>query len=72
MKPDLSYEQLERRRRILRGIFLALAISLFCAGVAVLAVPPETAMDIAIPRAFWGIALLIAGFFVGLFSRLVP
>ena len=72
MKPDLSYEQLERRRRILRWIFFAIAIFLTSTGIAVLAVPPETAMDRAIPRAFWGIALLVAGFFVGLFSRLVP
>ncbi len=72
MKPDLSFEQLERRRCILRWIFLAIAIFLSCAGVAVLAVPPEMAMDKAIPRAFGGIALLVAGFFVGLFSRLVP
>jgi len=72
MKPDLSYEQLERRRRILRWIFLAIAICLTSVGIAFLAVPPETAMDSAIPRAFWGIALLVAGFFVGLFSRLVP
>jgi uncharacterized membrane protein HdeD (DUF308 family) len=72
MKPDLSYEQLERRRHKVRWVFFTIAIFLACAGIAVLAVPPETAMDRAIPRAFLGIALLVAGFFVGLFSSLVP
>lgn len=72
MKTDLSYEQLERRRRILRASILGIALLLIGAGFALLAVPPETSMDRAIARAFWGIALLVAGFFVGLFSRLVP
>ena len=71
MKPDLTYEQLERRRCILRWIILVIALLLTCAGVTVLAVPPETSMEIAIPRAFLGIGLLVAGFFVALMSRQV-
>jgi uncharacterized membrane protein HdeD (DUF308 family) len=72
VKSDLTYEQLERRRRNVRWIVLSIAVLLTVAGCAVLAVPPETSMDRAIPRAFVGMALLVAGFFVALLSRLVP
>jgi uncharacterized membrane protein HdeD (DUF308 family) len=72
MKPDLTYEQLERRRRILRWVFLAIAILLTGAGYALLAVPPETPMEEVITHVVWGMALLVAGFFVALLSRLVP
>lgn len=72
MNPDLSYEKLERRRRILRWIIFAVAILLTGAGYAALAVPPEAPMEEVITRVFWGIGLLIAGFFVAMLSRLVP
>ena len=72
MKPDLTYEQLGRRRRILRWVFLAVAILLTGAGYAFLAVPPEASMESVISRVSWGIGLLIAGFFVAVLSRLVP
>lgn len=71
MKPESSYEQLERRRRHLRGIILTTALVFIVAGVACLAVPPETPMESAIARAFWGIGLLVVGFIVGLCSRIV-
>lgn len=72
MNPDLSYEQLERRRRILRWMIFAVAILLTGAGYAALAVSPDTPMEEVITRVFWGIGLLVAGFFVAMLSRLVP
>jgi len=71
MRPDPSFEQLERRRRNLRWIILAIAMACIAAGVAVLAVPPETPMESAIARVFWGIGLLVAGFIIGLCSNII-
>jgi hypothetical protein len=71
MKPERTYEHLERRRRILRWIFLVLALSLSGGGYFLLYVSPDTALDVAVSRAFWGIILLVAGFFVAMVSRLV-
>lgn len=72
MKSDLTYEQLERRRRNVRWLVLSIAVLLTVAGCVVLAVPPETSMERAISRGFVGMALLIGGFLVALLSRLVP
>lgn len=72
MKNDSSFEQLERRRRAVRHVLLGVALFLSSAGFAALAVPPETAMEQAIPRAFLGIALLVAGFLVAMFTLFVP
>jgi hypothetical protein len=72
MKADLSYETLQRRRRIRSRIVLILAfISIGC-GYAALAVPPDSPMDTAIPRAFLGVALLLIGLFLALISRAMP
>lgn len=71
MKPERTYEHRERRRRILRWIFLVLAVSLSGAGYFLLNVSPETALEVVVSRAFWGIVLLVAGFFVAMVSRLV-
>lgn len=72
MKRDSSFEQLARRRRNVRRVFLTVALLLSCAGLAVLAVPPETAMEQAVPRAFLGIGLLLAGFMVAMLTIFVP
>lgn len=71
VKPDFSLERLERRRRHVRWIILAIASILIAAGVACLAVSPDTPMESAAARAFLGIGLLVAGFVVGLCSRIV-
>lgn len=72
MSIEPSLEQLERRRRLWRRILLVFALGLSVSGYAVLAVSPETPMETAISRAFWGIGLLIAGFVVAMLSRVVP
>jgi hypothetical protein len=71
MNPERTYEQHERRRRILRWIFLTLAVSLSGGGFCLLNVSPDTALEIVVSRVFWGITLLVAGFFVAMVSRLV-
>ncbi len=71
MKPERTYEYHERRRRILRWIFLMLAVSLSGGGIFLLNVSPETALEIVVSRVFWGITLLVAGCFVAVVSRLV-
>ncbi|MDP3478551.1 MAG: hypothetical protein Q8R88_02175 [Desulfoprunum sp.] len=72
MKPEPTFEQLERRRFIRRRTIFILAVLLVASGYAVLAIPPETPMDTAIPRGFIGISLLIAGLFLALLSRAMP
>jgi hypothetical protein len=72
MKADLTFEQLERRRRNLRRLLLAVALLFSCAGFVALAVPPTTPIEQAIFRAFLGISLLVAGFLVAAFSLFVP
>jgi predicted MFS family arabinose efflux permease len=71
MKPEPSPERLERYRRIKRRRLLILSLLLSAAGYVVLAVSPEFPMDVVITRAFIGMGLLLGGFFVGLFSRIV-
>jgi FtsH-binding integral membrane protein len=71
MKPERTYEYRERRRRILRWIFLILALSLSCTGYFLLNVSPDTALDVAVSHVFWGIGLLVAGFVVAMVSRVV-
>ena len=60
----------QRRRHWLRQGLLGLAMFIVFLGFAVLAVPPETPMALAIDRTFVGIGLLILGFFTGLLSRI--
>jgi len=71
MKAERTYEQRERRRRILRRWLLILAVSLSGAGFLCLNVDPEASLEIVVSRVFWGITLLVAGFFVAMVSRLV-
>lgn len=72
MKPDPTFEHIERRRLIRRRIFLTLASLLIACGYAALAIPPETPSEKAIPLGFLGIGCLLAGLFLALLGRSVP
>lgn len=69
MTPDPSSAQRERQRQQLRLIILLLALLLIALGFATLAVPANTAQEIAVNRGFLGVGLLILGFLLGLLSR---
>jgi len=71
MKAERTYEQRERRRRILRRLLMILGVLLSGAGFLCLNVDPDASLEIVVFRVFWGITLLVAGFFVAMVSRLV-
>lgn len=70
MAPDPAIQRSEQRRRQLRLLLLVAALLLIGLGFATLAVPPNTAQEIAINRGFIGLGLLILGFLLGLLSRI--
>jgi hypothetical protein len=72
MKPDPTFEHIERRRFIRRRITLFLALLFIGSGYMVLAIFPDTPMDKAIPRSFIGIGLLLVGLFLALLNRAAP
>ena len=69
MKPDPSFEHIQRRRFIRRRITLILALLFVGSGYLVLAIPPDTPMDTVIPRGFIGIGLLVVGLVFALLNR---
>ncbi len=69
MKPDPTFEQIQRRRFIRRRITLILALLFVGSGYVVLAIPPDTPMNTVIPRGFIGIGLLLAGLFCAMLNR---
>ena len=72
MKPDPTYEQIQRRRFIRRRVTLILALLFIGSGYAALAVSPDTPTDTAIIRSFIGIVLLLVGLFLALLNRAAP
>jgi hypothetical protein len=72
MKPEPTLDLLTHRRRVRRRILLVLALLLIAAGYAALAIPPDAPGDMAIPRGFLGLGLLLAGLFFALLARAVP
>jgi hypothetical protein len=70
VKPVPSDERADRYRRRVQDGLLFLAIVFIVLGFAVLAVPPETPMYLAIDRTFLGVGLLLLGFLMGLLSRI--
>jgi hypothetical protein len=71
MKPEPTFDQIQRRRSIRRRITFILAVLFVGSGYVVLAIPPDTPMDTVIPRGFIGIGLLIAGLFFAFLNRAV-
>jgi hypothetical protein len=71
MKKEIPFEVQERRRRNLRHGILLIALLFSSAGIALLAVPPDAPMEVAVGRAFWGMGLLVGGFIIAALTLFV-